>query len=392
LRRAKDRETKGHWLAKRFTSKGILDAFFYENRVFLRQIWLWNFRNYEEISLSFERKITLFLAKNSQGKTNLLEAIYYLSSLSSPRCSRPQEMIRHGTSAFSIKGRVEDQAAERDLTVYLGEREKGLWIGGKRVSHPSKYWSRFPAVMFTPDDLALIAEAHDLRRRFLDRCAALEDHGHLQEVAKFRRILIQRNRLLKSRDTRQLPHWDEQFASSWVGIYAGRSRIVSRLNEKLPSILRSLGGEQEATVRYRPILAQEGEFPPSDLTVRLRENWEKEMRAGFSLFGPHRDEVVVELGGYDARRFSSRGEKRLLTLSFKLFETAHIEKARDEPPLVLLDDLFTELDEERRTRVALNLLAGGQAMVTCTDLSMIQPLLPGAELYRIREGQAEKVA
>ncbi len=338
----------------------------------------------------FQRKITLFLAKNAQGKTNLLEAIYYLSSLSSPRCSRPQEMIRHGTSGFSIKGRVEDRAVERDLTICLSERERGLWIGGKRVSHPSTYWSRFPAVMFSPDDLALIAEAHDFRRRFLDRCAALEDHGHLQEVAKFRKILIQRNRLLKSRDATQLPYWDEQFAGSWEEIHKGRSRMVSRLNEKLPPILRSLGGEKEATVRYRPILSGQAEFPPPDLTLHLRENWEKEMRAGFSLFGPHRDEVVVELGGHDARKFSSRGEKRLLTLSFKLFELAHIEEVRGEPPLVLLDDLFTELDEERRARVASNLLAGGQAMITCTDLALIQPLLPGAELYRIQEGRAEK--
>ena len=300
-------------------------------------------------------------------------------------------MIRHGTSGFSIKGRVEDRAVERELTIYLGEREKGLWIGGKRVSHPSKYWSRFAAVMFSPDDLALIAEAHDLRRRFLDRCAALEDPAHLQEVAKFRRILLQRNRLLKVKDKSQLPYWDEQLADSWNQIWRGRSRIVSRLNENLPSILRSLGGEKEAGVRYRPVLAKEGEFPSADLPSRLRENWEREMRAGFSLFGPHRDEVLMDLGGHDARRFSSRGEKRLLTLSLKLFELAHIEQVRGEPPVVLLDDLFPELDEERRVRVALNLLAGGQAVVTCTDLSAVQPLLSDAEVYRIQEGRAEKV-
>jgi DNA replication and repair protein RecF len=360
--------------------------------VFLRELWLWNFRNYEETSLSFQRKNTLLLAKNSQGKTNLLEAIYYLSSLSSPRCSRPQEMIRHGTSGFSIKGRMEDRSIERELTIFLGERERGLWIGGKRISQPSRYWSKFPAVMFSPDDLALITEAHDLRRRFLDRCAALEDAVHLQEATRFRRILMQRNRLLKVRDTRQLSHWDEQLASSWEYIYRGRSRIVSRLNAKLPSILRSLGGQKEPVVRYRPVLAKEAHFPPPDLTAVLREGWDREMSAGFTLFGPHRDEVIVELGGYDARRFSSRGEIRLLTLSLKLFELAHLEQLRGEPPLVLLDDLFPELDEEKRTRVASRISGGGQALVTCTDLTAIQPLLPEADVYEIHEGRIKKVA
>jgi DNA replication and repair protein RecF len=113
------------------------------------------------------------------------------------------------------------------------------------------------------------------------------------------------------------------------------------------------------------------------------------MRAGFSLFGPHRDEVLVELDGYDARRFSSRGEKRLLTLSLKIFELYHIQQVRGEPPVILLDDIFSELDETRKEKVAGAVLAGGQAMVSCTDMGMAQPLLPGAGIYRIQGGRAE---
>lgn len=343
--------------------------------------------------MSFKAKITLLQAENSQGKTNFLEAIYYLSSLSSPRCYRPQEMIRHGTPGFSIKGRVEDKAAQRDLTVYLGEKDRALWIGGKRVHHPGRHWNRFPAVMFTTDDLALIAESHELRRRFLDRCVALEDCGHWEQMAQLRKILIQRNRLLKLREKRQLPSWDEQLVCSWNNIYKSRSRIIFKLNQEFPSILHSLGTKKEAVIRYRPILAKEEELPPPHLLLQcLREGWEKEMGAGFSLFGPHRDEVVIGLQGHDARKFSSRGEKRLLTLSLKLFEVSHVKQVRGEPPVVLLDDLFSELDEERRTKVALNLLAGGQVMVTCTDLSLVQSLLPGAEVYRIREGRLEQAA
>jgi len=360
--------------------------------VLLKQVWLWNFRNYEEASLTFAARVVLLQAENSQGKTNLLEAIYYLSSLSSPQCHRPQEMIRHGAPGFSIKGRMEDRVAERDLAIWLGEKERVLWVGGKRVSHPGRYWNKLPAVMFCPDDLALVAEAHDLRRRFLDRCVALEDHGYLEELARLRRILMQRNRLLKLKNKAQLPYWDEQLADSWGKIFQGRSQIVSRLNRELPSILYSLGGRKGVAVKYRPLMPRDAPFPSPDLLQDLREGWEKEMRAGFSLFGPHRDEVLVELEGYDVRRFSSRGEKRLLALSLKLFELSHLEQIRGEPPIVLLDDLFSELDEERRGKVAARLLAGGQAMVTCTDLTLVQPLLPGAEVFRIHEGRAEKVA
>jgi DNA replication and repair protein RecF len=116
------------------------------------------------------------------------------------------------------------------------------------------------------------------------------------------------------------------------------------------------------------------------------------MRAGCSLLGPHRDEVLVELNGYDARSFSSRGERRLLALSLKLFELSHLERIGGRPPLILLDDLFSELDEERRGKAAVALLRGGQAIVTCTDLRPIQSLLPGAEAFCIREGRAERVA
>lgn len=360
--------------------------------MFLRRLWLWNFRNYGEISLSFGAKIALFQAKNSQGKTNLLEAIYYLSSLSSPHCSRPQEMIRHGAPGFSIRGRVEDGSAERELTIYLGENGRVLWAGGKRVHQPGRKWNRLPAVIFSPDDLTLISEAHEVRRRFLDRCAARESRSHLEELARLRRILIQRNRLLKLGERGQLPFWDEQLSKSWKDIYRGRTQIVSQLNRVVPSVLQSLGAEKKAVFRYQPILGREVEFPPPDLLEHLRRSWEQEMRAGCSLFGPHRDEVLVDLNGYDARRFSSRGEKRLLALSLKLFELSHLERTGGEPPLILLDDLFSELDEERRGKVAAALLSGGQAMVTCTELGPIHPLLPGAEAFRIHDGRAERMA
>ncbi len=339
--------------------------------------------------MSFPTKITLFHARNSEGKTNLLEAIYYLSSLSSPRNCHPQEMIRHGASGFSIKGRVEDRTAERDLTVYFGEFGRRLWMGGKRISQPGMYCNRLAAVMFSPDDIALIAEGHELRRRFLDRCLALGDAAYLQEMGRLRRILIQRNRLLKLRDKRQLPFWDEQMVSSWGNVYRGRMGMVSKLNREIPPILNSLGGEKEVKVRYRPLLIEDSEFSSSHLLRHLREHWDEEMRAGFSLFGPHRDEVLVELDGYDARRFSSRGEKRLLTLSLKIFELYHIQQVRGEPPVILLDDIFSELDETRKEKVAGAVLAGGQAMVSCTDMGMAQPLLPGAGIYRIQGGRVE---
>jgi len=359
--------------------------------VFLRQVWLWNFRNYKEIALSFGARITVLQAKNSQGKTNLLEAIYYLSSLSSPRCSRPQEMIRHGTPGFSIKGRVEDRLSQRELAIYLGEDARTLWIGGKKISHPGRYWGKLPTVMFSPDDLSLVGGADELRRRFLDRCAALEDRGHLEELAQLRKVLAQRNRALRSGDKRQLRPWDEQLSCLWEKIYRSRTKIVDKMNRDLPSLLDSLGSEKEAMVRYQPILAEKVAFPPPDLVECLGRSWHQEMRTGFSLYGPHRDEILMELNGYDARRFSSRGEKRLLSLSLRLFELLHLEQVGGESPVILLDDLFSELDEERRGKVASTLLAGGQAMVTCTDLGVVQALLPGAEVFRIQEGRAERI-
>ncbi|MDH7500684.1 MAG: DNA replication and repair protein RecF, partial [candidate division NC10 bacterium] len=259
--------------------------------MFLRQIWLCNFRNYEEISLSFGARITILQAKNSQGKTNLLEAIYYLSSLSSPRCSRPQEMIRHGAPGFSIKGRIEDRISQRELAIYLGEETRSLWAGGKKISHPARYWGKFPTVMFSPDDLALVAGGDEFRRRFLDRCAALKDRSHLGELAKLRKVLAHRNRLLKSGDRRQLSPWDEQLATLWERIFRSRMEIVEKLNASLPSLLPALGWEKEAAIRYRPILTGEGTFPPPDLAARLGRSWDQEMKAGCSLFGPHRDEI-----------------------------------------------------------------------------------------------------
>lgn len=359
--------------------------------MYLKGVWLSDFRNFQELSLSIQRRIVLFQGSNAQGKSNLLEGIYYLFCLSSPRTNHPEEMIRHGAGSFTIRAKVEDGQGERELAVHLKPEGRWVWMSGRRVNQPAKEWGRFAAVIFSPEDLSLVSEGDEVRRRFLDQCAVRANPGYRRELARFRRILLQRNRLLRLGKGDQLSQWNSQLAQTWKKICRERLGILIQLNQEIPPLLATVGGAMAVRFAYQPSLLPLEEFLCADLEVRLGERRGEEVRAGCSLYGPHRDRVLIEIGGHNARRFTSRGEKRLLAVSWRLFEAYHLRRILGEFPLMLLDDLFSELDEERRQKVASILREGGQSLITCSDLASIGPLFPEAEVFLIRSGRAQRL-
>ncbi len=350
----------------------------------IKKLTLHNFRNYADETFSFGEGLNVLTGRNAQGKTNCAEAVYYLCTGSSLRIRQDKRLIRHGESGASIGAEVMTRFGRVTLRADIYENKRELFVNDNKLSRAVDFLGNMNAVFFSPGELRLVQDGPEERRRFLNLSISQTSREYCTALLRYQRILDQRNNLLKNHDIslilETLPVWDEQ-----LSLYASRIIVrrraflkeLSPLAEEAHSFLTD-GGETLT------VGAHEREETEEEIRTRLVREFdnsrEKDIRLGFTSVGPHRDDVRICIDGMEARGFASQGQARTAALSLKLAELKIFEQLTGESPVLILDDVMSELDLPRRKKL-LARIGDVQCILTCTHAERV---LYGAECNRIR--------
>jgi len=331
------------------------------------------FRNYQSQKVRFNPHLNILVGANAQGKTNILESIFYLSVNRSFRTNRDQDLINWESGYFFIKGNfVRDDFKN---TVTAGYKKQGPLKINVNNSPAKKYghMQYYPVVAFSPDDLQIIKEGPSIRRRFINLEASRLSTNYLQNLKDYQRILRQRNKILKENHVRAkleriIEPWDRALVIKGAALIEERKKIIRALEEKvqfffgkMTSSMENISLQYKSSVKDVDILELMQEGFMDDLKTKR----DQEMRMGSTLLGPHRDDIKIYINGYDSRSYSSQGQKRTAALALKMAEISLFYDRNRIHPIILLDDVFSEFDESRK----LNLLDfirnnGGQCFIT----------------------------
>jgi DNA replication and repair protein RecF len=365
-----------------------------------RELRLRQFRNYSELELAFPPAGAAVIGPNGSGKTNLVEALYYLEIFRSFRGASDEQLCRFGEDVFHVRGRFEDPETGHEIQVTAAydrrRREKRATVDGVQPERLSDALGRVGMVVFSPSDVALVTGSPGERRRYLDIVLSLNVPGYLGAVQRFRHTLKQRNALLREGVARPvLEPWTEGLIEAAARVVAARARWVADHAEEFAELYRRIGGEAPVRLEYRCSVAA-ASSPDSDVATALRAELERvaqrEREQGVTLRGPHRDDLALvreaASGWLDLRDFGSGGQQRTAAIALRLIEAATIRQARRVAPIVLLDDIFAELDPGRSARV-LELLEGqpGQVLLTAPKASDVEVRQGALPRWRIARGQ-----
>ncbi len=360
----------------------------------LLDLSLRDFRNIESAELSLGPRSTVIAGPNGHGKTNLLEAVYLLATLKALRTNRLSELPRFGTKACGVEGRFDLGATSRLFAVQIEEGVRQAFVDGKRVRDLEDYFGGVSVVAFTPDDLALVKGGPEGRRRYLDRAVFNRFPGYLGESREYGRALRSRNRLLRDEASLEVVEaFDAPLARLGARLVARRRALVGELAPRFSEVLLRLShGQLRGALSYAPRYA-EGTEDEAEVALRLGEELSRRLprdRArGFTSVGPHSDGLGIELGRRPARSYASQGQQRAIVLALKIAEIENLEVSHGYQPLLLLDDVSSELDRERNEQL-MAYLAGldGQVLLTTTDPSaLVEAAGPDARLFQVRDGQ-----
>ena len=371
--------------------------------MYIQNLSLHSFRNYEHASLELSQGLNLFVGDNAQGKTNLLEAIYVLSLSKSYRTVRETELIRHGATRASVRAQVAKMAT-LDLAVVVSEAEKKRLLVNEKSTTANSFVGCLNTVLFIPDSLQLVKGSPGDRRRFLDVQICQIDPVYRSNLLKYQRVLRQRNSLLKEAwdhraQVNQLPPWDDQLATLGAKIIRRRQEVVQTLQHYSRAAHETISDErEELSLIYHPFFVQdendlreepygEGELG-SILAKTIKELRQEEIRRGYTLVGPQRDDLVFRLNQADLKKYGSQGQQRTAVLAYILAELELMYQETGDYPVVLLDDVTSELDWKRQMLLLSILNEKAQTIVTTTNLGGFSTeMKERARIFRIEQGQ-----
>lgn len=368
--------------------------------MYLSRLALTDYRNFQSLELELPQGALFIVGANAQGKSNLLEATYLLSIAKSYRTNTERELVRYDILNENmapspipqtlISGDAETREGKLRIIIGLraiaGETDRLLVKKLVRVnSVPTTgagLMGRFNAVLFTADDIELVYGSPSVRRRFMDILISQVDRSYLRALQRYQHVVTQRNHLLRLiRDHRssnqELDFWDAELVKEGTSISTRREEVVERLTPFVTSSYADLTNSQENfSLSYQPTVVS------SELAKALESHRDREIGAGMTLIGPHRDDLVIEVAGMRAGIFASRGQARTIALALRLAEAVFLKDMRGEEPVLLLDDVLSEMDTERRHHVLREAGKYQQALVTTAEPALIQdsPIQPSAVL------------
>ena len=349
-----------------------------------------DFRNYVTLELQLEAGLTVIHGPNGAGKSNLLEALYFGCTGRSPRTSNERELVRRGASVARVEvdTRDEDESHRIEVGFEPGEAKR-LRVDGSLVDSLSTSEIRPLLSVFLPERLELVKGPPSGRRAHLDQVVAALWPARAETRAAYSRALAQRNALLgriraRSAGPAALDAWDAELARSGVKLMEDRAEAVEGLRRPFAELSAQLGLPGRAELRYRP---RSPAVEPAQLVAELAERRQADLERGFTAHGPHRDELLLQLDAVGLRAYGSQGQQRSALLALLFAERELLGSRRGRPPLMLLDDVMSELDSRRRELLAGLLRSGGQAVVTATEAEHV-PGATEAELIGVSEGTA----
>lgn len=334
----------------------------------IKSIELADYRNYEALDLKFDKGTNILYGNNAQGKTNILEAIYVAATTKSHKGSKDREIIRFDKEEAHIRTYLEKEGVETRVDMHLRKsKSKGIAIDGQKIKKAADLLGLCNVVFFSPEDLGIIKNGPSERRRFVDMELCQLDSFYLYNLNHYNKIINQRNTLLKDMymnvDLKEtLNIWDMQLVSYGSKIIERRKLFVEQLNKIIYDIHKKLSGEkEEIKIVYEPNVNIE------EFADKLKYSQDRDMRAKMTSVGPHRDDFSFMVGDVDIRKFGSQGQQRTAALSLKLSEIELVKQITKDTPILLLDDVLSELDRDRQNYL-LNSIGGIQTIITCTGL------------------------
>lgn len=345
----------------------------------LQELNLRSFRNYEEASLEFDPGVNLIVGDNAQGKTNLLEAISYLGSGKSFRAQKTSEMVRFGDDFAEVEGKVFSQERQQELRYLLfsGSRPRQIWRNGVKKKSASELSGVLPTVLFCPEDLLILKMGSSQRRRFGDLALCGLRPNYDAALTEYHRILEQKSRILKDRFENPalldiLPEYNTRLCQVGALLISYRARFYDGLGKAAAKFHSQFsGGVENFVLQYKTVSTVKDSFASvkeltDDLLNHLDRHYRAELETAQCLTGPHKDDFTVSLSGIDLKAYGSQGQTRTAAISLKLAQRELMGREWGEEPVLLLDDVLSELDPGRQDFV-LNQIVSGQIFITCCE-------------------------
>ena len=356
----------------------------------IKSLELADYRNYEDLVIHFDRGTNILIGDNAQGKTNILEAIYVAATTKSHKGSKDSEMIRFDREEGHIRTILEKDGVSVRIDMHLRKnKSKGIAVDGNKLKKAADLLGLCNVVLFSPEDLSIIKDGPSERRRFVDMELCQLDSFYLYNLNNYNKIVNQRNKLLKdmimnSSLQETLSIWDMQLVSFGSKMIERRILFVEQLNEIIYEIHKRLtGGREEIKIVYEPNVSIE------DFESRLKGSQMRDIKAKITSVGPHRDDFCFMVDGIDIRRYGSQGQQRTAALSLKLAEIELVKKITGDTPILLLDDVLSELDGKRQNQL-LGSIGEIQTIITCTGMEeFVNNRFEIDRIFKVCEGKAE---
>ena len=371
--------------------------------MYIEELELTNYRNYKELSVTFENNVNVILGENAQGKTNVMESIYVLGMAKSHRTSNDKDLIRWDAEYAKIKGRVQKSRGSVPLELTISKKGKKARFNHIEQKKLSQYIGNMNVVMFAPEDLHLVKGSPQVRRRFIDMEIGQVSPVYLHDMSQFQKILQQRNHYLKQLQIKKqsdrtfLEVLTEQYIEVAVKVIRKRFEFIRLLEEWAQPIHAGISrGLETLNIQYKPSVEVSESTDWSKMIGVFEEKFqsvrEREIDRGVTLIGPHRDEMFFFVNERDVQTFGSQGQQRTTALSVKLAEIELIHSEIGEYPILLLDDVLSELDDYRQSHLLNTIKGKVQTFVTTTTVDGIDhQTLREATTFSVRGGVMERV-
>ncbi len=359
----------------------------------LKQLYISNYRNIERCNVELGSRFNLFYGKNGQGKTNFLEAIFFLGTVKSFRHARQSEIIRWGKEGALLKCSIMDNDISHDLELSFQPRSKQLSVDGKVSQRLTDYCSCLSVVAFSPEELIMVSGSPEQRRRYLDRAVFSSDAVYLRLYHDYYRALKQRNQLLRERNYFAMEAWNEQLVETATRLTLARVNYLNELAPLFSAFYSVISGSDEVGRLCYHAHAFEGGNEAAEIKEKIRlalqENSRVERERGTTMIGPHRDDLVFLLNDKPIRQHGSQGQQKSFVLALKMAEIEYLKRRSGSSPVLLLDDMTAELDSSRISHLLGYLLEGEmQVFITTTDPATVPlPENTACTAFQVRNGR-----
>lgn len=370
--------------------------------MFVKELKLQNYRNYESLDVNFSPAINVFLGENAQGKTNLLEAMYFLALTRSHRTSNDKDLIKWGSEFARISGTViKDNSSRLKLDLVISKSGKKAKLNNLEQRKLSSYIGNLNVVLFSPEDLSIVKGNPGIRRKFIDMEFGQMSAQYLKTMSQFRSVLKQRNAYLKklqhhqAKDMIYLDVLSDQFSAYCAEVVFSRLQFLQKLQTHIEKIHANITEDNEKLkIVYNTFFSTDGKSLENIYDTfkdNFKKNYQREIQRGVTLFGPHRDDIKFLVNEKNVQNFGSQGQQRSVALSLKLAEVELIKDQVGDYPILLLDDVLSELDHKRQTHLLSSIKKGIQTFITTTSIDDVDPeLVKDPNILNITNGKVQQ--